>query len=69
MDDHPPEPPSLAKHDVQAVVQWLDATAAWFREDRAAAAAHGHGADPEAERMLRLHEDAALLFREAYDGR
>ncbi len=64
-----PEPPELRQEDVAAVVRWLDESAAWLREDMSVAAGHGHAAQPRVEAQLRLYEDAALLFREAYDGR
>lgn len=66
MSEHPPEPPNLRPEDIAAVIGWLHGTAAWLREDQAVAATHGHVASPEAENVLRLYEDAALLFREAY---
>ena len=62
-----PEPPPLRTEDVAALVGWLDASAAWLREEQSVAAAHGHPAHPQAQANLRLHEDAALLLREAYD--
>jgi hypothetical protein len=64
-----PEPPALRQEDVAAIVRWLDDTAAWLREDMSVAARHGHPPQPQVEANLRLYEDAALLFREAYDGR
>lgn len=64
-----PAPPALRPEDVVAVVRWLDESAAWLREDMSVAAEHGHPAQPQVEASLRLYEDAALLFREAYDGR
>ena len=64
-----PEPPELRREDVVAVIRWLDESAAWLRADRSVAARHGHPAQPQVEANLRLYEDAALLFREAYDGR
>ena len=69
MNEHPPEPPDLRPEDVAAVIYWLHATAAWLREDQAVAATRGHVASPEAESNLRLYEDAAFLFREAYGKR
>ena len=64
-----PQPPELRHEDVVAVIRWLDDCAAWLREDMSVAASHGHHAQPQNEANLRLYEDAALLFREAYDGR
>ena len=64
-----PEPPALRREDVVAVVRWLDASAAWLRQDMSVAAGHGHPPQPQVEQNLRLYEEAALLFREAYDGR
>lgn len=64
-----PEPPALRPDDVAAVIRWLDESAAWLREDRSVAARSGHPAQPQVDANLRLYEDAALLFREAYDGR
>lgn len=64
-----PEPPELRQEDVLAVIRWLDESAAWLRQDVSVAASHGHEAQPQVEANLRLYEDAALLFREAYDGR
>ena len=65
----PPEPPELHREDVDAIVRWLDDSAAWLREDMSVAASHGHPPQSQVEANLRLYEDAALLFREAYDGR
>jgi hypothetical protein len=64
-----PEPPELRHDDVVAVIRWLDQSAAWLREDISVAASHGHPAQPQVEAGVRLYEAAALLFREAYDGR
>ena len=64
-----PEPPELRPEDVVAVIRWLDESAAWLREDMLAATGHGHPSQPQVQANLRLDEDAALLFREAYDGR
>ncbi len=64
-----PAPPELRSIDVVAVIRWLDESAAWLREDMSVAASHGRPAQPQVEANLRLYEDAALLFREAYDGR
>ena len=64
-----PQPPELRQEDVVAVIRWLDESAAWLREDMSVAARHGHAAQPQVEANLRLYQDAALLFREAYDGR
>jgi len=69
MDESMPQPPELRQADVAAVIQWLDESAAWLREDMAVAASHGHPPQPQMEANLRLYEEAALLFREAYDGR
>ena len=66
MNEQPPEPPDLRSEDVASVIDWLHATAAWLRDDQVVAATRGHVAGPEAESNLRLYEDAALLFREAY---
>lgn len=63
-----PKPPELRTEDVAAVIRWLDESAAWLREDMSVAASHGYPAQPQIEANLRLYEDAALLFREAYDG-
>lgn len=64
-----PDAPELPPADVTAIIRWLDDMAAWLREDMIVAAGHGHAAQPQIEANLRLYEDAALLFREAYDGR
>ena len=64
-----PQPPELRHEDVVAVIRWLDDCAAWLREDMSVAASHGRHGQPQSEANLRLYEDAALLFREAYDGR
>ena len=64
-----PDAPELRHDDVTAIIRWLDDSAAWLREDMSVAAGHGHPAPPQLEANLRLYEDAALLFREAYDGR
>ena len=64
-----PQSPELRHEDVVAVIRWFDDCAAWLREDLSVAASHGHHGQPHTEASLRPHEDAALLFREAYDGR
>ena len=64
-----PQPPELRHDDVVAVIRWLDECAVWLREDMSVAASHGHPPQPQVEANLRVYEDAALLFREAYDGR
>lgn len=66
MTEHPPEPPALHDDQVDSLNSWLSATADWLRRDHAAAAAHGHPPSVEALANLRLYEDSALLFREAY---
>jgi hypothetical protein len=68
MSPHPPDPPLLSAADIAAIVEWLTATADWLRHEQAEAAAQGHAASPEATANLRLYEEAALLFREAYHG-
>ena len=64
-----PDAPELTPDVVTTIIRWLDDMAAWLREDMSVAARHGHAAQPRIEANLRLYEDAALLFREAYDGR
>jgi hypothetical protein len=64
-----PKAPKLRHDDVDAIVRWLDDSAAWLRQDMSVAASHGHPAQPQIQANLRLLEDAATLFREEYDGR
>jgi hypothetical protein len=68
VDPHPPEPPALSASAVSAIVNWLEASAEWLKQDRAEAAARGRGSSPEQDASVRLYEAAALLFREAYHG-
>lgn len=67
MNDFPPPAPPLADEDVRALIGWMDATAAWLREEHAEAQSCGHVISNEATANLRLYEDAAILMREAYD--
>jgi hypothetical protein len=66
MSDTFPRPPEVAVADIRALVDWLDAGAAWLREDAARAARHGHATARNRDQM-RYYVDAALLLREAYD--
>ncbi|MEX2290363.1 MAG: hypothetical protein WD794_08570 [Mycobacteriales bacterium] len=68
MEPHPPEPPALPTSAVSAIVTWLEASGEWLKQDRAEAAARGRRSSPEQDASIRLYEDAALLFREAYHG-
>ena len=66
-DDFPPEPPKIPHDSIRALIAYLDRMAAWMRRDHSVAAEHGHEVSPQAEAVLRLHEDSALLLRETYD--
>lgn len=67
MTPYPPEPPSLSPDDVTAIIEWLETTAEWLRREQDEASARGHVASPEAVACRRLYDDAAVVFREAYD--
>ena len=64
--EQPPQPPPLDLDDVRRVIRWLEETADWLRREQVVATGHGHPPQPDIERNRRLHEDACLLFREAY---
>jgi hypothetical protein len=66
MEDQPPQPPAIAPEDVDALIAWLDATAAWLRHEQSIGRAHGHSRSTEAAANLRVYADSALLLREAY---
>jgi hypothetical protein len=66
MDPHPPEPPPLQAEVVESIVEWLDQSAEWLRQDHEVARTHGHRISPEALAGVQSLEDAALRFRESY---
>ena len=61
-----PRPPKVAAADVRALVDWMDAGAAWLREDATRASSRGRAADSNRDQM-RYYVEAALLLREAYE--
>ena len=69
LDDRPPEPPPLPLDNVHALIDWVDATAAWLREDAARARRAGHPDHPGASDVLRIYEGVGVLLREAYETR
>lgn len=65
--EHPPEPPALAREDVDRLIAWSEESAAWLRAEQAQAARHGHPVTAEDRARAAFHDDVALHLREAYD--